>query len=144
MGDVADAIFFVKSGELVCHTGGMNHEDKIRLKRARSSASRVSSRTSSAVRKANVVAVGNVTVFKLTRDVFHEQLGDLEGLVADNFKRKVLEGMTIEGTPIFNKLPVEDQVSWARQGLGRTQLEPEPQPQPQTRTRTRALLRTSS
>ena len=43
-----------------------------------------------AVRKANVVAVGNVTILKLTRDVFHAQLGDLEGLVAENFKRKVL------------------------------------------------------
>ena len=32
MGDVADAIFFVKSGELVCHTGEKNHTDKIRLK----------------------------------------------------------------------------------------------------------------
>ena len=26
--------------------------------------------------------------------------------------RQVLEGMTIEGTPIFNKLPVEDQVKF--------------------------------
>ena len=111
MGDVADAIFFVKSGELVCHTGGMNHEDKIRLKAGSVfGESCLEPDQHDAVRKANVVAVGNVTVFKLTRDVFHEQLGDLEGLVADNFKRKVLEGMTIEGTPIFNKLPVEDQV----------------------------------
>ena len=59
-----------------------------------------------------MVAVGNVTILKLTRDVFHEQLGDLEGLVAENFKRKVLEGMTIEGTPIFNKLTVEDQIKF--------------------------------
>ena len=111
MGDVADAIFFVKSGEVVCHTGGMNHEDKIRLKAGSGfGESCLEPDQHDAVRKANVVAVGNVTVFKLTRDVFHEQLGDLEGLVADNFKRKVLEGMTIEGTPIFNKLPVEDQV----------------------------------
>jgi CRP-like cAMP-binding protein len=111
MGDVADAIFFVKSGELVCHTGEKNHEDKIRLKAGSVfGESCLEPDSHDAVRKANVVAVGNVTILKLTRDVFHEQLGDLEGLVADNFKRKVLEGMTIEGTPIFNKLPVEDQV----------------------------------
>ena len=113
MGDVADAIFFVKSGELVCHTGEKNHADKIRLKTgAVFGESCLEPNSHDAVRKANVVAVGSVTILKLSRDVFHEQLGDLESLVAENFKRKVLEGMTIEGTPIFNKLPVEDQVKF--------------------------------
>ena len=50
------------------------------------------------------------SAFKLTRDVFHEQLGDLEGLVADNFKRKVIEGIVIDDTPIFSKLLHEEQV----------------------------------
>ena len=63
------------------------------------------------MRKANVVAVGKVTILKLTRAAFLEQLGDLSEVVAENFKRKVLEGMTIDGTPIFNKLPIEDQAS---------------------------------
>jgi len=113
MGDVADAIFFVKSGELVCHTGERNHADKIRLTTgAVFGESCLEPDSHDAVRKANVVAVGNVTILKLTRDVFHAQLGDLEGLVAENFKRKVLEGMTIEGTPIFNKLAVEDQTKF--------------------------------
>ena len=62
------------------------------------------------MRKANVVAVGKVKILKLTRATFLEQLGDLSDVVADNFKRKVLDGMMIDGTPIFSKLPVEDQV----------------------------------
>ena len=65
MGDVADAIFFVKSGELVCHTGGMNHEDKIRLKAGSVfGESCLEPDQHDAVRKANVVAVGKCKVLR--------------------------------------------------------------------------------
>jgi len=111
MGDVADALYFVKEGELVCHTGGKGEDkDKIRLKQgAVFGESCLEPTAEDAVRKANVVAVGNTNILKLTRAVFLEQLGDLAEVVADNFKRKVLEGMMIDGTPIFTKLLVEDQ-----------------------------------
>jgi len=112
MGAVADAIYFVKEGELVCHTGD-GEKDKIRLKTgAVFGESCLEPTAQDAVRKANVVAVGKVTILKLTRAAFLEQLGDLSEVVAENFKRKVLEGMTIDGTPIFNKLPIEDQVKF--------------------------------
>ena len=57
-----------------------------------------------AVRKANIVAVGNAVVLKLTANAFKEQLGDLTEIVAYNFKRKVMEGVIIEGTKIFEQL----------------------------------------
>jgi cGMP-dependent protein kinase len=114
MGDVADALYFVKEGELVCHTGGQGEDkDKIRLKQgAVFGESCLEPTAQDAVRKANVVAVGKVKILKLTRAAFLEQLGDLSDVVADNFKRKVLDGMMIDGTPIFSKLAVEDQVKF--------------------------------
>jgi cGMP-dependent protein kinase len=114
MGAVADAIYFVKEGELVCHTGtGGDKEVHDRLKQgAVFGESCLEPTAQDAVRKANVVAVGKVTILKLTRAAFLEQLGDLAEVVAENFKRKVLEGMTIDGTPIFNKLPAEDQIKF--------------------------------
>jgi hypothetical protein len=87
-------------------------------------------------RKANVVAVGNVKVLKLTRATFIEQLGDLSEVVADNFKRKVLEGMMIDGTPIFNKLPVEDQAR-ADPPSPRAAASPSSRPAPQRHARAR-------
>ena len=62
-----------------------------------------------AVRKANIVAVGTSVVLKLTAEAFKEQLGDLTEIVAYNFKRKVMEGVEIEGTKIFLQLGHEEQ-----------------------------------
>ena len=114
MGEVADALYFVKQGELVCHTGGGGEDkDKIRLKQgAVFGESCLEPTAKDAVRKANVVAVGDCTILKLTRTTFLEQLGDLADIVAENFKHKVLEGMMIDGTPIFTKLPSEDQTKF--------------------------------
>jgi cGMP-dependent protein kinase len=114
MGEQADALYFIKEGEVVCHTGGRGSDkDKIRLKQGSVfGESCLEPTAEDKTRKANVVAVGNVKVLKLTRATFIEQLGDLSEVVADNFKRKVLEGMMIDGTPIFNKLPVEDQAKF--------------------------------
>ena len=56
------------------------------------------------VRKANVVAVGPVTVLKLTAEKFKEQLGELTELTAKNFKRKILEGLEIDGLKVFNSV----------------------------------------
>lgn len=114
MGAVADALYFVKQGELVCHTGGRGEDkDKIRLKQgAVFGESCLEPTAQDAVRKANVVAVGDCTILKLTRATFLEQLGDLADVVAENFKHKVLEGMMIDGTPIFTKLPIEDQTKF--------------------------------
>jgi len=111
MGDVADALYFVKSGELVCHTGGSGAEkDKMFLKTgAVFGESALEPTAQDATRKANVVAVGNVKVLKLTRTTFLEQVGDLAEVVADNFKRKVLDGMVIDGHPIFTRLAVDEQ-----------------------------------
>ena len=111
MGAKADALFFVKEGELACHTGHAAAEaDKIRLKQGTVfGESCLEDNPKEATRKANVVAVGRCKVLKLRRATFLEQLGNLTEIVATNFKRKVLEGMIIDGTPIFGKLSGEEQ-----------------------------------
>ena len=63
-----------------------------------------------AVRLRDCVAVnGPAVCLKLSAQVFHEQLGQLETLVERNFKRRVLEGVVIERTRLFDKLSVEAQ-----------------------------------
>jgi len=107
-GAIADSLFFVKEGELAATTA--EHEQGFRIKQgAVFGESCLEHDAADAMRKANVVAVGKCKVLKLLRDTFLENCGSLENLVANNFKRKVLEGMMIDDTPIFNHLLYEDQ-----------------------------------
>ena len=62
------------------------------------------------MRQANVVAVGACKVLRLSREAFLDLCGSLSDLVHDNFKRKVIEGIVIDDTPIFSKLLHEEQV----------------------------------
>ena len=48
-------------------------------------------------------------MLKLTAKTFKEQLGSLSEIVAYNFKRKVMEGVIIEGTKIFEQLGHDEQ-----------------------------------
>jgi cGMP-dependent protein kinase len=113
MGETADALYFVKEGEVVCHQrdkGSDKSADLMRLKKGGVfGESCLEPSAKDAVRKANVVAVGKTVMLKLSRDNFLEQLGPLTELIAHNFKRKVLEGMMIDGTQIFTALPSTDQ-----------------------------------
>ena len=49
-------------------------------------------------------------VLRLSREAFLDLCGSLSDLVHDNFKRKVIEGIVIDDTPIFSKLLHEEQV----------------------------------
>jgi len=49
-------------------------------------------------------------VLRLSREAFLDLCGSLSDLVHDNFKRKVIEGIVIDDTPIFSKLDHEQQV----------------------------------
>jgi len=107
-GDIADALYFIKSGECVAHMG-----DGKELKRYSVGdvfgESCLEPTSDDAVRKANIVAVGPTSVLKLTAKTFKEQLGSLSEIVAYNFKRKVMEGVIIEGTKIFEQLGHDEQ-----------------------------------
>jgi len=107
-GAAADALFFVKEGELACTIS--EHDEGFRIKQgAVFGESCLEEGEGEHVRKANVVAVGKVKVLKLTRETFLDQCGELETLVTTNFKRKVLEGMAIGDVHFFTKLLFEDQ-----------------------------------
>ena len=86
MGAKADALFFVKEGELACHTGHTADEaDKIRLKQGTVfGESCLEDNPKEATRKANVVAVGKCKVLKLTRATFLDQLGNLSQQLQQN------------------------------------------------------------
>jgi len=110
MGDIADALYFIKSGEVACHMGDKDKGDILRMKTGDVfGESCLDPNADNAVRKANVVAVASVTVLKLTAAVFKEQLGSLSDVVAYNFKRKVMEGVEIEKVQLFAQLTSEDQ-----------------------------------
>ena len=49
-------------------------------------------------------------MLRLSREAFLDLCGSLSDLVHDNFKRKVIEGIVIDDTPIFSKLDHEQQV----------------------------------
>ena len=69
MGDIADALFFIKSGEVACHQGD-DKGDILRMKTGDVfGESCLEPTAEDAVRKANVVAVGPVQVLKLTAQV---------------------------------------------------------------------------
>ena len=77
-GAAADSLFFVKEGELACTTS--EHEAGFRIKQG-AVFGESCLEAGSAVRKANVVAVGKCKVLKLTRETFLDQCGELETLV---------------------------------------------------------------
>ena len=109
MGDIADALFFIKSGEVACHQGDTKG-DILRMKTGDVfGESCLEPTAEDAVRKANVVAVGPVAVLKLSAQAFKEQLGNLQDVINFNFKRKVLEGVEIEGVKLFDQLTPDDQ-----------------------------------
>jgi CRP-like cAMP-binding protein len=102
MGEIADALFFIKSGECVCHQGDTKG-DMLRMSTGQVfGESCLEPTADDAVRKANVVAVGPVAVLKLTAQAFKEQVGNLNDLISRNFKRKVLESVEIETVKLFD------------------------------------------
>ena len=110
MGDEAASLYFVKKGEVVCHKhDGKPRPEDLRLKTgAVFGESCLEPGADDAVRKANVVAVGEVQLLKLSAAAFKENLGTLADVVARNFMAKVLESVVIDDTPIFAQLsPIE-------------------------------------
>jgi len=104
VGDIADAIFFVKKGEVVATVG----EEKKEVNRYHAGDSFGESclepSAENATRKANIVAVGPATLLKLPANEFIQALGSLTDLVSSNFKQKVMEGVSIEGTMLTKVL----------------------------------------
>jgi len=113
MGDIADALYFIKEGELAVHQGDSKGDIARMSKGQVFGESCLEPSPEDASRKAHIVAVGNVTVLRLTAATFKEHIGSLADVVADNFKRKVMEGVNIEDGKekiyIFNELFPEDQ-----------------------------------
>jgi len=108
--DVADAMFFVKAGEVVAT--GADKKEMARYKTGDTfGESCLEPSAATATRKANIVAVGPVTLLKLSATAFKEQLGSLAEVTAANIKRKVMANVSIEGVKIFETLSVEEQDS---------------------------------
>ena len=103
-GDIADAMFFIKSGEVVATVGSEKKEVARYTTGQAFGESCLEPTPDNAVRKANIVAVGAVTVLKLTAGNFKDQLGDLREITAKNFKRKVMESVEVEGQKIFDAM----------------------------------------
>jgi len=99
MGEPADALYLIKSGEVVVHKKakgeeGANDKDLMRMKMGEFfGESALQSDSVGQTRQANVVAVGKVTALRLTREDFTVLLGDLRKLIKHNFNNKVLSGM---------------------------------------------------
>jgi cGMP-dependent protein kinase len=112
-GQAADALYIVKAGEVVCHVKDEDtgkSKELMRLKEGQFfGESAFDTSKEDAVRAANVVAVGKVKALRLTRAAFQAHLGELGDVISANFKRKVLEGIEIDGTKIFAQLSSDDQ-----------------------------------
>uniref|UniRef100_A0A7S0J4A9 cGMP-dependent protein kinase n=1 Tax=Calcidiscus leptoporus TaxID=127549 RepID=A0A7S0J4A9_9EUKA len=108
-GQDADAMFFIKKGEVICHVveDGAKKE-LLRLHEAEFFGESCLETGSDAKRKANVVAVGKVTVLKLEATTFKSLLGDLSDVVSKNLKLKVMEGFELSGTRIWPQLSIEE------------------------------------
>jgi len=109
MGAKADAMFFIKSGEVVVHQGD-EKGDMMRIKQGQFfGESCLEGDGAQQTRKANIVAVGPVTVLKLAASSFTDIIGDLAEVVSYNFKRKVLEAVKIDDHPLLASLTPDDQ-----------------------------------
>jgi len=109
-GAAADSLFFVKQGELVCtKMEGSSKKELMRVKEGGVFGESCLEANAEKVRKANVVAVGDATILKLTAADFTECLGNLGDVVSKNFKRKVMEAFNIDGTPIWLQLDTDEQ-----------------------------------
>ena len=105
IGDKADSLYIVKSGQVVCTDDKKN--ELMRLSEGKVLGESCLERSADPVRKANVVAVGQTTLLRLTRDVVREQLGELADVVTANFKRKVMESIKINGLSIWAQLGLD-------------------------------------
>ena len=124
-GDVADALYFVKRGQLMCwqgtdsvHEGKAGGEEKVRRSSTDSGVVEVNQgevlgesclepTVNDAVRKANVVAVGEVVLLRLTANAFKRHVGVLADVIQENFKTKVMDSVEIDGIRFFRELSKE-------------------------------------
>jgi len=108
MGEQADSMFFIKSGEVVVHQGD-EKGDMMRMNQGQFFGESCLEDKGQQVRKANIVAVGPTVVLKLSAQSFNDIIGDLAEVVEFNFKRKVLEAVDIDGTKVLDTLNPENQ-----------------------------------
>ena len=104
--EVADCVFIVRSGQVACkRTDGtlvtmlnpgdffgesaLEHHDAVRL--------------------LDCVASGRLVLLRLSAKVFREQFGGLSYGIDHQFRRRVLEGVMIDKTRLFDKLSLEAQ-----------------------------------
>ena len=106
-GEEADALYLILSGEVVCtRKDDDTHESKelTRLEQGQFfGESAISKSADNKVRLANVVAVTNVRVAKLTAKDFERILGNLSEVMSLNFKRTVLNSVTLFDSLTLNE-----------------------------------------
>jgi len=97
-GDVADAVYIIKSGEVAAYKAEEGHEQgKLLIKMGKQEFFGESSLsgTGDEKRQATIVANEKTAVFKLTRADFTDLLGDLQDVMKFNFNQKVLGSMEL-------------------------------------------------
>ena len=93
IGERADALYLILSGEVVCHRG--DGSELMRLTTGRFFGESAVSEEPDAQRQANVVAVGPVRLAMLKASAFKQLMGSLQEVMNRNFNRKVLECVEI-------------------------------------------------
>jgi len=93
VGEVADALFLILSGKVVCHRG--DGVELMRLEQTQFFGESALQADGGAERLANVVALGNVRCARLKAADFHHLLGSLQEALNDNFNHKVLSGIAL-------------------------------------------------
>jgi len=96
MGDAADSLYMIASGEVVCHRSG-GEEELMRISASSDQPffGEACLEGGDATRHAHVVAVGSVRCIKVSAANFQSLLGSLSEVMARNFNAKVLQGIAL-------------------------------------------------
>ena len=106
LGQPADALYFIKSGVVSCRKA--DGSEDVRLHSGELFGE-------SCLRPGNkrlrhvVVVGGSAVVLRLSAKAFARHVGSLEQAVADNFKRRVLGGVEVDGQSLLPLLTLEEQ-----------------------------------
>lgn len=111
LGEPADALFFIRSGAVSCRKA--DGTEDVRL--GPGDLFGESCLQPGNKRLRHVVAVGgNTTVLRLSAAAFARHVGSLEQAVADNFKRKVLSTVEIDGQKLLALMTIDQQTDLIR------------------------------
>ena len=93
VGDVADALFLILTGKVVCHRA--DGSELMRLEQGQFFGESALNAEEGAERLANVAALGNARCARLKAADFQHLLGSLQEALNDNFNHKVLSGIAL-------------------------------------------------